>query len=76
MTPETSHTEFNDDGSITVTTDTSESLTTFNDDGSITNVLEVTDEGGLISQKIIQNTLFNEDGSIDKLVTTETIDNK
>ena len=76
MVPETSHRLFNDDGSISVQTDTSKSLTTFNDDGSITNVLEVTDEGGLISQKITQNTLFNEDGSIDKLVTTEAIDNK
>ena len=73
MVPETSHTEFNDDGSISVQTDTSKSLTTFNDDGSITNVLEITDEGGLISTKITQNTLFNEDGSIDKLVTAEAL---
>ena len=49
------------------------SKTTFNDDGSITDTVDTFDEGGLISTKIIQNTLFNEDGSIDKVVSMEAL---
>ena len=73
MVPESSKTTFNDDGSITVKTDTSTKTTVFNEDGSITDTVDTFDEGGLISTKIIQNTLFNEDGSIDKVVSMEAL---
>ena len=69
MTPQSSHTIFNEDGSIVVTTDTSEKTTVFNEDGSILSTMKIKDEGGLISQTITQKTSFNEDGSIDDIVT-------
>jgi hypothetical protein len=74
LSPVSTHTVFNDDGSITVTTETSEKTTTFNEDGSITTVLSIHDEGGLISQTITQITVFNEDGSIDINVSTVNTD--
>ena len=69
MTPQSSHTIFNEDGSIVVTTDTSEKTTVFNEDASILSTMKINDEGGLISQTITQKTSFNEDGSIDDIVT-------
>ena len=69
MTPQSSRTIFKEDGSIVVTTDTSEKTTVFNEDGSIISTMKIKDEGRLISQTITQKTSFNEDGSIDDIVT-------
>jgi hypothetical protein len=74
LSPVSTHTEFNEDGSITVTSDTTEKVTTFNDDGSITTVLKIHDEGGLISQTITQITTFNDDGSVDANVSSVNTD--
>lgn len=74
MTPQSSHTEFKDDGSIVVTTDNSTKTTVFENDGSIVSTMQVKDEGGLISQTITQKTSFNEDGSIDDTVTAQNND--
>ena len=70
MTAQSSHIEFNPDGSITETTEKKKKNTVFNSDGSITDTLQVTDEGGLISSTTRTNTVFNPDGSIDNIVTT------
>ena len=70
MTQQSSHIAFNDDGSITETTATSDKNTVFNEDGSITKTLITKDEGGLISGTTTIKTVFNEDGSIDNIVTT------
>lgn len=74
MTPQSSHTEFKDDGSIVVTTDNSTKTTVFENDGSIVSTMQVKDEGGLISQTITQKTSFNNDGSIDDIVTAQNND--
>ena len=55
-------TVFNDDGSITQTTENQTTTTTFNPDGSITETITI---GGVTKTK---TTVFNTDGSI-----TETI---
>ena len=70
MTQQSSHIAFNDDGSITETTATSDKNTVFNEDGSITKTLTTKDEGGLISGTTTTKTVFNTDGSIDNIVTT------
>ena len=73
MAPQSSHIEFNPDGSITETTSNSTKNTVFNTDGSITDSMTVVDEGGLISQKTTNKTVFNEDGSIDNVVSIENM---
>ena len=70
MTPQSSHTIFNQDGSITVTSDNCVKKTSFNQDGSITDTLDITMADGK-KQKITRNTGFNSDGSIDVSVHTE-----
>ena len=74
MSPQSSKTTFNDDGSITVTTDTSTTNTTFEDSGDIVSVIEIEDEGGLISTRTTERVVFNEDGSIENKVTVENLD--
>ena len=70
MTPQSSKTVFNQDGSITVTSDNCVKKTSFNQDGSITDTLDITMADGK-KQKITRNTAFNSDGSIDVSVHTE-----
>jgi hypothetical protein len=70
MVQESSVTTFEDDGSIVVTTATTKKTTTFLDDGNIDAVLEITNSDG--STTIVdQLTKFNDDGSIENVVTTE-----
>ena len=74
MSSQSSKTTFNDDGSISIKTDTSTTTTTFEDNGDIVSVNEVKDEGGLISTRTTERVVFNEDGSIENKVTVENLD--
>lgn len=65
---ETNHISFEDDGSIVTTSDSTTKTTTFLDNGDIETVLKINLPDGSI-ETITQRTVFNDDGSIDNVVT-------
>jgi hypothetical protein len=65
---ETNHISFEDDGSIITTSDSTTKTTTFLDNGDIETVLKINLPDGSI-ETITQRTVFNDDGSIDNLIT-------
>ena len=73
MTTKSSHTTFNDDGSITVTTENSVKKTVFDTSGDIISTMEIHDSDGHISAKTTERVVFNADGSIDNNVNAENI---
>ena len=60
MTAQSSHIEFNPDGSITEISKSKTKNTVFNSDGSITDTVETTIDG--VKTKTIQTTTFNANG--------------
>jgi hypothetical protein len=65
---ETNHISFEDDGSIITTSDSTTKTTTFLDNGDIETVLKINLPDGSI-ETITQRTVFNDDGSIDNVIT-------
>lgn len=68
---ESDHTEFNGDGSITTVSASSTKETTFDENGNISQTVVFNNDDGS-STTLIQDTVFNSDGSIDNLVSTST----